>query len=953
MTGSEATEIARAMHAAAAPGGARPWAHFEKLTELVLDDIFLVDADIESIGRLAELRVLAFRGRVTTLEPLRVLNNLTKLNCNNTMVSDLEPLRSLTQLSALDCSHTSVSDLEPLRDLRSLAHLNCSRTPVADLGPLRELTNHTGLDRIRAQVSNLESPRKLAYLDCSQTHVTDLGPLQAITNLTDLICSQTHVADLEPLRALNNLTKLDCHHTQVSDLEPLRALKNLRELDCSRTMVSDLEPLRGLTQLANLRCNNLYCLRGFPQELVRGECSASVRGYFQDLETGIAPEQSVRVLLVGNGFTGKSTLARCLVHGAAPPTPVPERTHAIVALELKLGNVEARIWDFAGQEIYHATHRLFLRANGVFLLLWTEPDPEDPTPDTERHGPGYWLDLIGWFGNGPVIVVKNKIDVLDAAPDPNELTKLPHLVMHQLKIAAGINHKVGVLRAVLQEELRTLVEQRGLRIGASWARARGALAALGDKYLSRQAFDDLAHRQGVRAPDTFLTYLVNTGHVFYAEDAFGGRVFLDESWIVDATYRLFDPSWPRPTLEQLQNGGTGTITGRQFHSIVWPHASDQEVQLYLTFVTSSEIAFELQLDERPADLSRRTFVVPALLPEVTTTKLKHLRGLCAWSIHLEFKFPLLHRALVERLLVRSAWKNGERQWWRNTALWLDDESGCNVLFEAVPAQHVVILRVAATQHANLAEAVARLILLIQEAEPQLQHTLRLSDDGEHFATIRALELAHRAHSDVTVGDRAVSRQVFTKVYTALVQPISELTESGYGAAVPMLRRPALKKARRKTTLHQQINIYGAVTMGDNHKTTTTTITGSTGVAVTHGDHSNATAHAAVRGDRVPTQQEHEQQVDETQIALIQSRRELDAATWEVLNQFLRIARQIQVDQQDLKTTQAKMKDALDDAWAQQQASKLRSPTLPEGLAIAKAIAGNPVMQEVAKKLLGL
>ncbi len=50
--------------------------------------------------------------------------------------------------------------------------------------------------------------------------------------------------------------------------------------------------------------------------------------------------------------------------------------------------------------------------------------------------------------------------------------------------------------------------------------------------------------------------------------------------------------------------------------------------------------------------------------------------------------------------------------------------------------------------------------------------------------------------------------------------------------------------------------------------------------------------------------------------------------------------------------QAKMKETLDDVWAQQAAKGMKPGLLPKSLEIAGAIATNPVMFEVAKKLLG-
>lgn len=51
--------------------------------------------------------------------------------------------------------------------------------------------------------------------------------------------------------------------------------------------------------------------------------------------------------------------------------------------------------------------------------------------------------------------------------------------------------------------------------------------------------------------------------------------------------------------------------------------------------------------------------------------------------------------------------------------------------------------------------------------------------------------------------------------------------------------------------------------------------------------------------------------------------------------------------------QTQMKDTLDEAWAKSVAATLRDPILPKTLKSAKALMANAVMQEVAKKTIGL
>ena len=71
----------------------------------------------------------------------------------------------------------------------------------------------------------------------------------------------------------------------------------------------------------------------------------------------------------------------------------------------------AHFWDFGGQEVYHATHRLFLGRRSLYLLVWATESPD--AAHEERHPPQYWLDMIADIGGNErsrVLIVQNLFD---------------------------------------------------------------------------------------------------------------------------------------------------------------------------------------------------------------------------------------------------------------------------------------------------------------------------------------------------------------------------------------------------------------------------------------------------------------------------------------------------------------------------------------------------------------
>ena len=243
------------------------------------------DSSISELGAATNITKLTLSGKVSNLEPLSSLQELSMLNLANTQVSNLEPLRRLAKLSILDVSQTKddsqtnskvrsldplrtltglsnlqlsgtqVGDLEPLKGLSHLSKLNLSETRVSNLEPLRDLTNLSELQLSRTQVRDLEPLRGLSHLsklNLSETKVSNLEPLRDLTNLSELQLSGTRVRDLDPLKGLSRLSKLNLNETEVSNLEPLKDLNRLSELQLSGTLVRNLEPLKGLERLSSL-----------------------------------------------------------------------------------------------------------------------------------------------------------------------------------------------------------------------------------------------------------------------------------------------------------------------------------------------------------------------------------------------------------------------------------------------------------------------------------------------------------------------------------------------------------------------------------------------------------------------------------------------------------------------------------------------------------------------------
>jgi hypothetical protein len=165
--------------------------------------------------------------------------------------------------------------------------------------------------------------------------------------------------------------------------------------------------------------------------------------------------------------------------------------------------------------------------------------------------------------------------------------------------------------------------------------------------------------------------------------------------------------------------------------------------------------------------------------------------------------------------------------------------------------------------------------------------------------------------------------------------------------LPALSPHTPHDSNRDQTVHHH---YGGVTMSDPKFSITNT--NSTIGAQAVGDHATATGSVTIGAQGAPTQAQHLENIKSAKKALVDDEEQLGPLLHEALGQFLRMAREIQVDQKSLAETQAKMKETLDDVWAQEAAKGLRSQVLPQGMKIVGELAKSPVMGVVVKALLG-
>ena len=238
-----------------------------------------------------------------------------------------------------------------------------------------------------------------------------------------------------------DITKIGPEPNYLRTLPPeIGSLYGLVELLLSENRLETLpETLRTLP-LKQLRLSSNPAL-GLPDSILDRPPEEILRYYFESRNEKGRPLLELKLLLVGRGGAGKTTLVKRLA-GEAPDAHELE-THSIAIRELTLacprGQVRTRAWDFGGQEILHATHQFFLTERSLYLLVL------EPRSGLSQRDAEYWLKLIETQGDGsPVIVVMNwshrrrwRVDEvkLAGAPAMRPLVAIPKRQMLVSKIS--------------------------------------------------------------------------------------------------------------------------------------------------------------------------------------------------------------------------------------------------------------------------------------------------------------------------------------------------------------------------------------------------------------------------------------------------------------------------------------------------------------------------------------
>ena len=641
----------------------------------------------DSFGELKQLESLnlTFNELDTLPEFLVQLTNLESLGLSNLPLKDVpEGLSNLTRLRSLDLSGTDLEEIpswlgrlrkletldlsdgqfrmlpDTLNRLTALNRLDLSINQLTNLpewlGDLTELRRlELYQNKLKSLPASLEKLTKLQYLNLSHNQLGALpDSVGELTQLHWLYISNNKLRSLpETMGGLTQLENLDLQDNKLRAIPfSFGKLTSLARMDIGNNELTSLpESLLNLPALRHLFLHGNTSL-GIPEEVLGathfnvylGHKAADphiiLTYYFAQQQRNAKPLNEVKLLLVGHGRVGKTSLSKAL-RGIPHDKHEPE-TPGIERHALKLGarepTITAHIWDFGGQEFLHQTHQFFFSRRSIYLVVLGGRHRQ-PMAEAE-----YWLRLIRAYGSGsPVVIALNKIKEHPFTIDEYFLQENYPEVKAVIKTDCDPRVGIDGLRKLLGKLAGEMPSVRE-KIAPAWARVRTRLEEMNTSFVSFAEYREICSQEGVKTAEnqeTLATILDCLGIALnYRDDPrLRDTSVLKPRWLVDGIYKIL--RW----LHKNETNGQMTLAD-------FPKAlrSKKEYPSHMhQFLMALMEKFELCF---PLDNEEGVYLVPGLLSENQPRDFKDLMTQNAQRIQLRYD-DVRPPGLLPRFIVRS------------------------------------------------------------------------------------------------------------------------------------------------------------------------------------------------------------------------------------------------------------------------------------------------------------
>jgi GTPase SAR1 family protein len=571
-------------------------------------------------------------------------SHTTGLNLRSMKLTELpESIGQLTQLTSLDLSNNQLTVLpESLGQLTQLTFLDLSNNQLTALPDwLGQLVSLKVLYLADLHLEFL--PKWIFYFEKLEQLVLSANELKdlpnGISNLTNLdyLCLGYEIGGNpfgklpESLKHLQRITDFTARKCDLRNLpEWIGTLSTLINLDFCDNNISDLPvSLAQLEHLTTLSLQNNPLNPALQSAYNQG--LDAVKAYLRSLEQNAEPLYEAKLVLVGEGNVGKTTLLKALKgkQGEAPQEHEPT-THGVEidihGLRLPhpaKGGVEIQLnaWDFGGQDVYRVTHQFFFSRRSLYLLVW------EPRRGVQQGQVEDWLNMIRLRvgDDARVLIVSTHCKTgerIARIDQPIFKQQYGNIIVgfHEVDSlvpddTTGEMTGIAELKKIIATEAAKL-EQMGMGFNRDWKAARDELLALPEPRISFSTFSRICAARGLSgiATETLAHLMHDLGYiVHYADDEkLRDDVVLKPEWLTKAIGFVLEN---RATAEREGILPDGELY-KVWHDHEFPNEPRYDPDLYPFFLRLMEkydVSYRLP-EERHASLVAQH--VPQVRPDL-------------------------------------------------------------------------------------------------------------------------------------------------------------------------------------------------------------------------------------------------------------------------------------------------------------------------------------------------
>lgn len=619
---------------------------FEQIPHVLsaLQTLHLIDL---ANNRLSELSSSIFR-----------LQNLQRLNLSKNILRQIpDELGVFAHLQRLDLSHNyltvfpdAILGLSALQQLSMIGNqIGVLPDNIDRLSRLRLLyLNNNSIDRLPPAFAHLRQLQRLYMSSNTLNHfpqellqINDLQLIDLRNNLIEYIPNG--------IEQLQRLEYLDLAQNRLKALaQGVTQLPNLQLLDLRNNQISILpSEIARMPALQYLYVND-NPIESPPPEIA-GRGLSSIRTYFRELEKTKETDYlyEIKLLLVGEGRVGKTSLSKSLtipdyaLEDHQSTEGIDIHTWIIPKEDIGLSkDFRINLWDFGGQEIYHATHQFFLTKRSIYLLV-TESRKEDKHEDFY-----YWLNIVRILGDkSPVIIALNKCDQPVKELPIKEYRKTFDNIVGFNKISCHPEYRntIDLLQRRIKQVIgnRELLPHLGTALPKVWIDIRAELDTLREEGVEHISYKEYLRicKKYYQDEETaiFLSeFFHDLGVILHFTDDPDLRetIFLNHDWVTRGVYNVLD--------NQRVKNKLGNFTDNDL-AYIWQHdkyKDQRKALLALMKNTKFELCFEI----KPGH-----YLAPQLLP---VDEIDYEWNGSVPQLHFEYRYHFMPKGILTRLIVK-------------------------------------------------------------------------------------------------------------------------------------------------------------------------------------------------------------------------------------------------------------------------------------------------------------